>query len=187
MLESVLGSPPGMDPRDMLLARLALTSCLALGLVLMATLALHFVANRGGGPERPVVLEAEHLPASPPKADREPRPCFPTAASPADGPVVRFEPAYPADAAHNGIEGLVVMGFDVDPMGRVANIRVLGARPQGVFESAVRQALRRWRYRPAVENGRAVWRRQLSESFPFRLRHLRPDDSPLARIAHRIP
>lgn len=58
---------------------------------------------------------------------------------------------YPPDARDAGIEGYVVVRYDVDAEGRVRNARVVDAVPPGVFEESALQAVSRWRFRPPAE------------------------------------
>lgn len=58
---------------------------------------------------------------------------------------------YPPDAKEAGIEGYVVVRYDVDTEGRVTNPRVVDAVPPGVFDEAALQAVSRWRFRPPAE------------------------------------
>ena len=55
---------------------------------------------------------------------------------------------YPPEALDAGIEGYVVVRYDVDGQGRVVNARVVEAEPDGVFEESALQAVSRWRFRP---------------------------------------
>ena len=71
-------------------------------------------------------------------------------------PLVQVQPAYPQRALQKGIEGYVIVEFDVDDNGQVINPRVLYAQPTGYFESASLRALERYRYQPKVMNGQAV-------------------------------
>ena len=63
-------------------------------------------------------------------------------------PIVRIQPRYPADAAAQGIEGHVDFEVIIDQNGEVANVEVLNAEPQGVFEEEAIAALKRWRFEP---------------------------------------
>lgn len=75
-------------------------------------------------------------------------------------------PKYSASARRKGIEGIVVVGFDVLEDGSVANLRILSG-PSELHESVLRAALL-WRYKPAYRGGKAV-RYHMTKSVVFRL------------------
>ncbi len=83
-----------------------------------------------------------------------------------EAPLVRILPEYPPHARG---EGWVLVRFDVSASGAVENARVVDAAPRGVFEGAALRAIARWRYRPAVTQGRAVSRRGLEVRLRFAL------------------
>jgi len=58
---------------------------------------------------------------------------------------------YPPEAREAGVEGYVVVRYDVDGEGRVINASVVEATPRGVFEEAALAAVTRWRFRPPGE------------------------------------
>jgi protein TonB len=62
---------------------------------------------------------------------------------------------YPPQARVQGIEGHVVVRYDVDPEGRVSNARVVSAAPPDVFDEAAVQAVSRWRFQAPQRNGEA--------------------------------
>ncbi|TVR51606.1 MAG: energy transducer TonB [Puniceicoccaceae bacterium] len=74
-------------------------------------------------------------------------------------PLVRVAPQYPQQAAVQGIEGWVRVGFTITPEGTVQQPRVLESSPRGVFESAALRAILRWRFQPKIEGGVAVAQR----------------------------
>ena len=61
-------------------------------------------------------------------------------------PVTRIEPLYPIEAAEQGMEGSVVLSFDINTQGKVENVIVLDAKPQKTFDKAAKIALRQWVY-----------------------------------------
>lgn len=72
------------------------------------------------------------------------------------------QPEYPRGALLDGKEGYVTLEFTVTREGEVANVVIMEAEPRGVFEQAVRNALKRWRFEPGTDNGEPV---------PQRVRH----------------
>jgi len=72
-----------------------------------------------------------------------------------DGPLVamvRVQPTYPVGQAQRGIEGYVVVEFDVLPDGTVSDVRVLESSSRG-FERAAIEAASKFRYMARVVNG----------------------------------
>lgn len=74
----------------------------------------------------------------------------------------RVPPRYPSAALDKEQEGVVTLRLLVDQEGAVRQVDLLSAEPPGVFEQAATDAVWRWRYRPAVYQGRDVrcWYRQ---------------------------
>ncbi|MGS0498546.1 M56 family metallopeptidase [Pseudoalteromonas mariniglutinosa] len=64
-------------------------------------------------------------------------------------PIMRIEPVYPKQAAEQGISGSVVLKYDIDPAGNTANISVVNAKPEGVFNREAKKALKQWQYKPS--------------------------------------
>jgi protein TonB len=56
-------------------------------------------------------------------------------------------PNVPEVAWQNKIDGWVLVAFSVTPQGTTRNVRVLDARPRGVFEEKVVSAVEDWHYR----------------------------------------
>ena len=71
-------------------------------------------------------------------------------------PLVTVPPIYPDRAASRGIEGWVVVEFDITPAGTVENPRVIDALPQGTFDRAALKAIRKWKFKPQIVNGNPV-------------------------------
>ncbi|RXE88592.1 energy transducer TonB [Pseudoalteromonas sp. A757] len=69
-------------------------------------------------------------------------------------PLVRSNPNYPPAAARDGVEGWVEMEFTISPQGEVFDVRVTNAEPKRVFNQAAIRALRKWKYRPLIVDGK---------------------------------
>jgi periplasmic protein TonB len=81
--------------------------------------------------------------------------------------VRRIEPGYPEPARKARQEGIVVLEAIIAASGSIEDVRVV--KSAGVLlDSAAEEAVRRWRYRPATLNGRAV-RVLLTVTVAFRL------------------
>ena len=71
-------------------------------------------------------------------------------------PIERVKPEFPQEAALKGIEGWVLLRFDITEEGRVENIEVVNANPRNMFERKARDAVKKWKYAPRMSNGQAV-------------------------------
>jgi TonB family protein len=65
-------------------------------------------------------------------------------------------PKYPADAAAARTTGKVVVIVDVAADGSVSDARVEKSEPAGVFDQATLEAVKKWTFQPALEDGRPV-------------------------------
>ncbi|MBT8137645.1 MAG: TonB family protein [Gammaproteobacteria bacterium] len=83
-------------------------------------------------------------------------------------PISSARPRYPRSAAAREIEGWVELIFVITGEGRVENIRILDARPRGIFEDAAVAAMSRWLYPPYRVDGKPV-AREATQLFRFRL------------------
>lgn len=68
----------------------------------------------------------------------------------------KIDPLYPFAAKRKNIEGKVVLRFIVTKDGRVLEPSIVRAEPPGVFDNSALKAILRWRFRPAVKDGRDV-------------------------------
>ena len=84
-------------------------------------------------------------------------------------PIFRIQPIYPRKAALQNIEGFVVLKFDITKTGQVDNISVLQASPPQIFNSSAIQALRKWKYKAKIENGKPVRQKNLKTQLDFEL------------------
>jgi len=66
-------------------------------------------------------------------------------------------PAYPRDALRDGVQGTVMLRVLVDVDGRPLDVQVERSSGNRSLDRAAReQVLQRWRFRPAMQGGRAV-------------------------------
>lgn len=83
-------------------------------------------------------------------------------------PLRRPAPAYPPALTQSGIDGVVVARFFIDAQGVPETVRIVRT-PHPLFDVAVVEAVRQWRYEPARDaRGRPV-RHQVQVPFRFRL------------------
>lgn len=68
----------------------------------------------------------------------------------------RSQPNYPTDALVKGLEGWVLLKYDVDTSGALSNISVIDAEPRRVFDREAINALKKWKFKPAVTNGQPI-------------------------------
>jgi protein TonB len=74
-------------------------------------------------------------------------------------PSTRIEPVYPPRALRAGIEGIVTAEFTITTDGTVTDIRIVRSDPPEIFDNAVIQAIKKWKFAPEIVNGRAVEKR----------------------------
>jgi protein TonB len=86
----------------------------------------------------------EHVAAKPRIADRGPE------------PVARMQPKYPSLAYRNREEGSVLVRADIDANGVPGDVTVVRRSGSRDLDRAARDAVRQWRFRPAIEGGKAV-------------------------------
>ena len=67
-----------------------------------------------------------------------------------------YPAVYPSSKLNRGIEGYVVVGFSVSPVGEVFDAYVIESEPQGAFDKSALKAIARFKYKPRYENQRAV-------------------------------
>ena len=79
------------------------------------------------------------------------------------------ELVYPAEAKSQGIEGMVVVRYDVMADGRVANVAIVESRPTGVFDDAALDYVASWRFNPATDQGDPVAAPNRSSEIHFKL------------------
>ncbi len=71
-------------------------------------------------------------------------------------PIIKILPFYPPGARARGLIGKVEIAFVVNAEGEVRNIEIISSTPGTVFVNSAVRALERWRFKPAVLQGRPV-------------------------------
>lgn len=71
-------------------------------------------------------------------------------------PWFKPEPEYPTIALQRGLEGYVIVQFDVTAEGTVENPVVLEAKPASIFDRSAIRAAKKFKYKPKILNGKAV-------------------------------
>lgn len=118
------------------------------------------VEPRPGQPVQPVDTEAstpgETGPDASPPAPEVPDPESAARIDPVPDPQASPQPSYPTAALRRGMEGVVTLLVTVDSEGHVTRVRVLESSGHGLLDRAAQDGVRKWRFAPATENGRAV-------------------------------
>jgi len=84
-------------------------------------------------------------------------------------PIVRIEPRYPIQAARDGKEGWVKLSFTINEIGGVEDVKVIEAKPKRVFDKEAKRALRKWKYKPKVEEGKVLKQTGLTVQLDFKM------------------
>ena len=71
-------------------------------------------------------------------------------------PILKANPKYPRRAQTRGVEGYVVLEYQVDEAGRAVDPIVIEAKPRGTFDKAAIEAAKLYRYLPKVKQGRPI-------------------------------
>jgi len=116
--------------------------------------------------------------AAPPPAAATPKPAPPPAEAPAAAApagethaaqlVKSAAPQYPAEAVRAKKDGWVQVEFTVDANGQVTDAKVANADPPRLFNTAALDAVRRWTFKPRMENGKAI-EEHMSRRIEFKL------------------
>lgn len=100
-----------------------------------------------------------HAPPPPPKATIPPRAPIAIAST-------FVQPRYSSKAKRKGVEGIVVVSFEVTETGTIRNLQIVSGEPE-LVEMVIKWAPS-WRYKPAMRDGKAIpWRK--TERIRFRL------------------
>lgn len=118
-------------------------------------------ALRNPRPAPPPVAQTrnETAPADRPGAEAPERPQpadRPAGAAGVPVPISRPAPAYPAEAMRNNETGTVLLQITVDAAGDPRDVKVKRSSRSRALDRAAAQAARRWKFRPAQQDGRPV-------------------------------
>jgi len=83
-------------------------------------------------------------------------------------PLLRIEPSYPRKAARAREEGWVKIEFTITEHGTVVDPVVVEARPRRTFNRSALAAIRKWQFKPKLNDGQPVSRRA-SQVIEFKL------------------
>lgn len=84
-------------------------------------------------------------------------------------PLVRIPPRYPERALSRGIEGWVLVQFNVTPDGEVVQAEIIDGEPPGMFDRAAIRAVQNWKYQPKIVDGQPAPRFGVQTVFTFQL------------------
>ncbi|WP_460315169.1 energy transducer TonB [Aliiglaciecola aliphaticivorans] len=84
-------------------------------------------------------------------------------------PIVRIEPKYPVQAARDGKEGWVILSFTINEVGGVEDVDVLDADPKRIFDREAKRALRKWKYKPKIVDGKPEKQFNMKVQLDFKL------------------
>lgn len=84
-------------------------------------------------------------------------------------PIMRVTPVYPSRASRRGTEGWVELAFTITTTGATENVRVVAEEPPGVFGRAAMKAVRKWKYKPQVIDGKVQPRPDVRVMLKFEL------------------
>lgn len=82
-------------------------------------------------------------------------------------PIVRINPKYPPQASRDGIEGWVKLSFTINEIGGVEDVEVIDAEPRRIFDREAKRALRKWKYRAKVVDGKPQRQEGLTVQLDF--------------------
>ncbi len=124
--------------------------------------------GKGGGGAPPKVEVVDAGPVTAP----EPPPAPPVVTQEdviAPVPLEKPMPAYPKEARVQGIEAIIVVSYWVEVDGSVSDVRVMPSHGHPLFDAAVLESVRAWKFTPASLEGKPLRMRRQSK-IPFKLR-----------------
>ena len=76
---------------------------------------------------------------------------------------------YPRRAQRLGVEGFVVLAFDVNEQGELIDLRVTESKPRLVFDKAATQYIKKFKFQPPSLDGSVVYASDITMRMPFSL------------------
>lgn len=117
----------------------------------------------GERPSTPASQLPRIIEPAPPTVPSTPPPAPPSASAPATAgnrptpvPINQPPPIYPREALRRGIGGTVRVQATVSPDGSVERMDVAESSGNRFLDRAAMEAVRRWRFQPAMRNGQPV-------------------------------
>ena len=71
-------------------------------------------------------------------------------------PISQDYPPYPEEMRRKGIEDQVIVRYTVGKNGRITDVQILDHAVNPIFDQVTVEAIRTWRFRPMIKNGKAV-------------------------------
>ena len=71
-------------------------------------------------------------------------------------PISQEYPIYPEDMRRKGIEDQVIVRYTIGKNGRVTDVQILDHALNPIFDKVTLDAIRTWRFRPMIKNGKPV-------------------------------
>ncbi|MGL4222603.1 MAG: energy transducer TonB [Shewanella sp.] len=84
-------------------------------------------------------------------------------------PIVRIEPQYPIAAARDGKEGWVQLRFTINELGGVDDVEIIQAEPKRLFDKEAIRALKKWKYKPKIVDGKPLKQPGMTVQLDFTL------------------
>jgi len=82
-------------------------------------------------------------------------------------PIVRMNPKYPPQAQRDGKEGWVKLSFTINLLGGVEDVEIIDAKPKRIFNKSAKRALKKWKYKPQIIDGKAQRRPGMTVQLDF--------------------
>ncbi len=90
--------------------------------------------------------------------------------------ISRTRVGYPGDASYRGAEGWMTVEFSIAPDGTARDYTVLSSNAPDIWRASIEEAMREWRWAPAMRAGVPVWSRSgVHFRFDFEGANLRLD------------